>query len=82
VRAAIVAEHGTERKIMAAAKIKIFRSGDPTQLETEVNLWLASLPSTAEVHRTETALATIPSNGGEQSVIVITAWYFLPSGSN
>ena len=68
--------------MMAAAKIKIFRSGDPAQLEAEVNLWLASLPSTAEVHRTETALVTIRSNGGEQSVIVITAWYFLPSGSN
>ena len=67
---------------MSAAKIKIFRSEDPAQLEAEVNLWLASLPSTAEVHRTETALATIPSIGGGQSVIVISAWYFLPSGSN
>jgi hypothetical protein len=67
---------------MAVARVKIFRGGDPVQLEAEVNLWLASLPVTAEVHRTETALTTIPSNGGEQSVIVITAWYFLPSGSN
>jgi hypothetical protein len=64
---------------MATAKIKIFRGGDPVQLEAEVNLWLASLPGTAEVHRTETALTTIPSNGGERSVIVITAWYFLPA---
>jgi hypothetical protein len=66
--------------MMALAKLKIFRGGDPAQLEEEVNLWLASLPSTAEVHRTETALTTIPSNGGEQSVIIITAWYFLSSG--
>jgi hypothetical protein len=66
--------------MMAAAKLKIFRGRDPAQLEADVNLWLASLPSTAEVHRTETALTTIPSNDGEQSLIVITAWYFLPSG--
>ena len=67
---------------MAIAKIKIFRGGDSAQLEAEVNHWLASLPGSAEVHRTETALTTIPSYGGEQSVIVITAWYFLPSDSN
>jgi hypothetical protein len=67
--------------MMATARMRIFRGGDPAQLEAEVNLWLESLPSTAEVHRTETALTTIPSNGGEQTVIVITAWYFLPSGS-
>jgi hypothetical protein len=68
--------------MMATARVKIFRGGDPAQLEAEVNLWLESLPRTAEVHRTETAITTIPSDGGEQSVIVISAWYFLPSGSN
>ena len=67
---------------MAAAKAKIFQGGDPAQLETEVNLWLESLPRTAEVHRTETAMTATLRDGGEQSVIVISAWYFLPSSAS
>ena len=65
---------------MVAQRVKIFRGAATTQaiqeVENQVNEWLADLPNTCVLDRTETSVVAVSSGpGGMASHITICVWY-------
>ena len=61
-------------------QVKLFSASDVTDignLEVEMNEWLASLASDAEVKHVSTGLAAIPSTATSRFItrLVVTVWW-------
>jgi hypothetical protein len=61
-------------------KIKIFMDGSPTQVEEQINAWIASAgPITIIKTETVVTAAAEKPNEGTRPSIVVTIWYEPPA---
>jgi len=62
---------------MATSKVKMVGGDNLQKIEVHINAWLADLPATTVVERTETAVTGLRlSKDRDVPAFVVSIWYF------